>query len=65
MTADAEKKPSTLTSPTNEEFERCMAELEEALDEWEASDPNPDRLPGEPRRPGILATYLTNNPIRH
>lgn len=64
MTDEAEKTKGA-EAPANDEFERRLAELQETLEEWDAADPNPSRMPGEPRRPGILATYLANHQTRH
>jgi hypothetical protein len=46
------------------EFDRRLAELEEIIEEMEATEPSP-AFPGLPRRPGLLATYLNRFKTLH
>lgn len=53
------------TPPVNEAFETALAELEDIIEEMEASDSPPPTLPGLPRPPGLLARLFAPNPTRH
>lgn len=46
------------------EFDRRLAELEEIIEEMEATDP-PLPMPRPTRQPGLLATYLNRFKTLH
>lgn len=63
MTTEPKNNTPTDAAPTSDAFETAFAELEDAIADLDESAP--PQAPDEPRRPGLLASFLAACFTRH